>query len=209
MTHLKELILIGAGGHARSCIEVIESEAKFRIAGIVGLNEEIGKKIDGYEVIATDLELKELAKNYRYAIVAIGQIHTSEKREAFFVNAKKAGFLMATVIAPTAYVSSRSEVKDGTIIMHNVIVNSGVLIGENCIINSAALIEHDSRIEDHCHISTGVLVNGNVSIKKGSFIGSGSVIKEGISIGRKSLIGMCSSVRYDLKSNSVFYGEDK
>ena len=31
----KKLILIGAGGHALSCIDVIEAEKKFKIIGLV------------------------------------------------------------------------------------------------------------------------------------------------------------------------------
>ncbi|MBI4309254.1 MAG: acetyltransferase, partial [Candidatus Omnitrophica bacterium] len=35
----KNLILIGGGGHCKSCIDVIESENKFKIAGIVDTKE--------------------------------------------------------------------------------------------------------------------------------------------------------------------------
>ena len=30
-----EIILLGAGGHCRSCIDVVESEGRFTVAGIV------------------------------------------------------------------------------------------------------------------------------------------------------------------------------
>ena len=35
---MKKIILIGGGGHALSCIDVIESEKKFKIVGIVDGN---------------------------------------------------------------------------------------------------------------------------------------------------------------------------
>ena len=41
-----KLILIGAGGHARSCIDVIEQEGKFKITGIVGLESELGLQVN-------------------------------------------------------------------------------------------------------------------------------------------------------------------
>ena len=31
----KSLILVGGGGHAKSCIDVVESEKKFKILGIL------------------------------------------------------------------------------------------------------------------------------------------------------------------------------
>ena len=39
------IILIGGGGHCKSCIDVIESEGRFQIVGIVDLKENIGKKL--------------------------------------------------------------------------------------------------------------------------------------------------------------------
>jgi hypothetical protein len=41
----ENIILIGAGGHALSCIDVIEQENKYSIHGLVGLKDEVGKKI--------------------------------------------------------------------------------------------------------------------------------------------------------------------
>ena len=32
---MKKIILIGAGGHCKSCIDVIEEEKKFEIVGII------------------------------------------------------------------------------------------------------------------------------------------------------------------------------
>ena len=49
---MKAIIVVGAGGHARSCIEVIESEGIYKIAGLVGLKSEVGEEICGYKVIA-------------------------------------------------------------------------------------------------------------------------------------------------------------
>jgi hypothetical protein len=34
---MKSLLLIGGGGHCRTCIDVIETEGKYKIAGIVKL----------------------------------------------------------------------------------------------------------------------------------------------------------------------------
>ena len=51
---MKDIVLIGAGGHAASCIDVIESEGRFRIAGLVGVKSELHLRLCGYEVIATD-----------------------------------------------------------------------------------------------------------------------------------------------------------
>jgi UDP-3-O-[3-hydroxymyristoyl] glucosamine N-acyltransferase len=74
------------------------------------------------------------------------------------------------------------QFSDGSIIMHDVLINAQVEIGSNCIINTKALIEHDSKVGNHCHISTGAIVNGRVTIGHGTFIGSNAVVRESIQV---------------------------
>ena len=195
----KEIVLIGAGGHARACIDVIEQDGGFQIVGLVGKNEEIGSEVLGYEVLSDDSKLLELAKRIPYALITVGQIHNSENRINLFQTAANAGFTLASIRSPLAYVSPKAGIGVGTIIMHDAIVNAGAKIGNNCIINSKTLIEHDSVISDNCHISTGVIINGHVTVLSGSFIGSGSVIRNGISVGENSVGGMGSVIRRDLE----------
>ena len=55
-----KIILIGGGGHCKSCIEVIESKGDFVIAGIIDVKEKIGTSLLGYPVIGCDDDLVEL-----------------------------------------------------------------------------------------------------------------------------------------------------
>ena len=88
----KNLILIGAGGHTRSCIDVIEQEGKFKITGIVGLDSELGLQVNGYEVIATDKDLSTLVGRAQFALIALGQISSPDARVSLYQRASKAGF---------------------------------------------------------------------------------------------------------------------
>jgi sugar O-acyltransferase (sialic acid O-acetyltransferase NeuD family) len=200
-----EIILIGAGGHAASCIDVIEQQDKFQIAGLIGKKEELGRRVCGYNVFGIDDDLPELIKQYKSAHISIGQIDTN-KRNIIYSQVLELGFTMPTIISPNSYVSKHADIGNGNIIMHGVIINAGVKIGDNCIINSKALIEHDVQIQDGCHISTNSVLNGNVKIGTGAFIGSSVCIKNNISIGKYSIIGMGLSVRQDLKDKSRFTG---
>ena len=57
------LILIGAGGHAKACIDVIEQHGGYQIAGLVGRPNEMHAQHLGYAVIATDNDLATAEKN--------------------------------------------------------------------------------------------------------------------------------------------------
>lgn len=201
------LILLGAGGHAHACIEVIEQHGRYEIAGLVGMPEEVNSSRLGYSVIASDRDLSELAKAYRYALVTVGQIGSAENRMRLFRLAVELGFELPAVVSPLAYVSRHAVIGAGTIVMHGAIVNAGARLGDNCIVNTRALIEHDATIEDHCHISTGAILNGNVRLGVGSFVGSGSTIREGVALGKASVVGMGLAVRHDQPDGARFVGK--
>ena len=204
-----KIILIGAGGHAHACIDVIEQHGQYQIAGLVGMSEKMHSRHFGYSVIATDDDLPQLAKDYQYALIAVGQIQTPDHRMRLYQQATELGLQLPVIIAPSAHVSRHATIGSGTIVMHGAIVNASAKVGNNCIINTRALLEHDATVEDHCHISTGAILNGDVHIGAGSFVGSGSIIKEGVSIGKYCLVGMGFSVRHNLVDHARFVGDRK
>lgn len=203
------LILLGAGGHARACIDVVEQQGKFRIVGLVGLANELHAQCLGYPVIATNAELPQLARTYNFGLIAVGQIKSPDSRTRLYQQAVEAGFRLPTIIAPTAHVSRHATLGAGTIVMHGAIVNAGARVGDNCIINTRAVIEHDAVVEGHCHISTGAIVNGSAKVGAGSFVGSGSVIREGVSLGISCVVGMGLAVRHDQPEHTQLAGTVK
>ena len=204
-----EIILIGAGGHAHACIDVIEQHGQYQIAGLVGMLEEMHSRYFGYSVIARDDDLPQLAKEYQYALISVGQIQTPDHRMRLYQQATLLGFKLPAITAPSAHFSCHAAIGAGTIVMHGAIVNAGARVGNNCIINTRALLEHNATVQDHCHISTGAILNGDVHIGEGSFVGSGSIIKEGVSIGKYCLLGMGLSVRHNLVDRTRFVGDRK
>ncbi len=179
----KKIILMGGGGHCRSCIDVIENGNKFTIAGIVerpGTNPR--GSILGYSVIGSDNELESLKKQYDYALVTVGQTGSSIVRQRLFTRLKQSGFILPVVFSPLAYISPHAQIGEGTIIMHQAIVNAGARIGENCILNTRCLIEHDTKVGDHTHVSTGVVLNGETQIGSNSFVGSNATIVQGATL---------------------------
>ena len=183
------ILLIGGGGHCKSVIDVIEQEGRFQIAGIIDNSLDIGYKILDYEVIGKDEDLAKLREEYDYALVTVGQIKSPKIRIKLYNLLKSLDFKLPVVVSSRAYVSRFAAIDEGTIIMHDVLVNADAKIGANCIINTKALIEHDATIEKHCHISTGAIVNGGTVVKKGTFFGSNAMAKEYIEVEANSVIG--------------------
>ena len=199
---MKKIILIGAGGHAHACIDVIEQCKKYSIAGLI-VKKKLTSNVFGYTVLGTDKKLKKISKKIKHALISLGQIKTSKIRINLYKKVIEAGFELPIIISPFAYVSPRAKIGKGTIIMHGAIVNANAIIGKNCIINTHCIIEHDVIVEDHCHVSTGAILNGKVSLGRGSFIGSGSVVKEKLKIGNNCVVSANVFLRKNLSPGTT------
>lgn len=178
----QSILLVGGGGHCKSVIDVLELENKFIIAGVIDKKELIGTEVLGYKVLGCDDDLQELFQTYKYAIVTVGQIKFNALRVKLFKILKEIGYNLPVIKSPLAYVSKHSFVDEGTVLMHDSLINAGVKVGKNCIVNTKALIEHDVVIEDNCHISTAAVLNGGVLVKEGTFFGSNATSKEYVAV---------------------------
>ena len=185
---MKEVIILGCGGHAKSVIDIILSNNDWKIKGLIGKKEELNKSVLNYKVIGTDDDLEEISHYISELILGIGQIGTSRKRQEIVKDIEKYNFNFPSIKSKYSIVSLNSSIGEGTTVGHGAIINADSNIGSHCIINSSALIEHDVEINNFCHISTGAVINGNVIIGEGSFIGSGAIIREGLKIPRNSVI---------------------
>ena len=192
----KKIVLFGAGGHAVSCIDVIEEENKYKIECIFDKNPK-NKIFKNYKVIQENEKNIQsiLNKKIYNVLISIGQIKTSQIRDNLFKKLKNKGFKFPVIKSPKCIISKKASIDEGTIIFHNSVINAGAQIGKNCIINSSSLIEHGVKIGDNSHIATGAIINGDCEVANNSFVGSGSVLKQGLKLKKNSFIKMGSVVK--------------
>lgn len=191
------IVLAGAGGHARACIDVIEQEGRFAIAGLTGVAAEVGTLVLGYPVLGTDVDLPRLVREHGHALVTVGQIKTPALRMALFASLERSGADLPAIVSPRAWVSPHATIGAGTIVMHGAVVNAAAAVGRNCILNTLSLVEHDARVGDHCHISTRAALNSGVTVGDATFVGSGTTVRQGLRIGAGCVIGMGQRILAD------------
>lgn len=200
----KKLILVGGGGHCKSVIDVAES-AGFQILGILDIPINVGNKVLDYSIVGTDDQIPYYVNDAVF-VVTVGHIKDAALRIKLHQKIVDAGGILATIIASTAHVSKYAQIGEGSVIMHQAVVNADVIIGRGCIINTFANIEHDARIGDYCHISTGAMVNGNCKVGNETFFGSQSVMVNGIEITAGCVIGAGSLVRKNATQKGIYSG---
>lgn len=186
---MKALIIIGGGGHTKACIDIIDALGHYKIEGLILPDHDIEDTTLSYPVIGSDRDLKKLLNESKNVFIGVGQIKNFEPRFRLFSLAKECGSVLPTILSPRAFCSKSAAIGEGSILMHDALLNANARVGVNCIINSKALLEHDVDVGSHCHISTGAIINGGVKVGEKSFIGSGVVIKEDIKIGAEVIIG--------------------
>ncbi|MHC4699497.1 MAG: acetyltransferase [Planctomycetota bacterium] len=183
--------MLGAGGHAKSCQDIIDSFRDYSIS-LKG-RIRIGFKVNDTRKLSKG-SFKSLAMNHDGFVLGVGQIHSPKQRIKIAFQVLSAGGQFATLISPYARVSPQAKIGKGVVVMPNASINAGAEIGDYCIINTGAIIEHDARVGEFCHIATGAVVNGDCKIGKCCFIGSNAVLLNQMEICKDTTVGAGSVV---------------
>jgi sugar O-acyltransferase (sialic acid O-acetyltransferase NeuD family) len=188
------IVLIGASGHAKVVIDIIQKSKNADIAFIIDDNPSLkGASLCGYPIIGgrSELAAQNAGKDGMNVIVAIGN---NTIRQAMAVWAKNLGFSLLAAVHPSAQIGRGTLIAPGSVVMAGAVINADSIIGENVIVNTSASIDHDCRIGDGVHISPGCHICGGVTIGEGSLIGAGATIIPNIKIGRNVIVGAGSTV---------------
>jgi len=201
---MTNLILLGAGGHCKSTIEILETRQDiFCISGV--LDADSKGDLLGYPILGNDDLIEEYAKDNQF-LITVGSIKSTRIREKIVEKVISVGGKFATAISKIAIVSKRAEIGCGTVVFNNVNINSDCVIGEHCILNTSCNIEHDCKIGNFVHVSTGAMINGGCSIGSRCFIGSNSTIANSVSICDDVIIGAGSVVIKDITEPGTYVG---
>lgn len=197
---MKDLIIIGAGGYAKSVVDSLDRE-QYSLLGFI--DERLNKKEHlGYPVLAHSLSDISNPEQFTY-FIAIG---SNPKRKKWFDRIRDIGADLASVWDKTALVSPMAKIGVGCFIGKMAIVNAGVEVGDDVVVNTMALIEHGCSVGSHANISTKAVLNGDVCVGEGTFVGSGSVTIGQLSIGEWSVIGAGAVVTKSFTSGNTIAG---
>lgn len=202
-----KVIIIGAGGHARSVIDILLQNDEYDIAGCIDNCYNQKKSVEGMHqipIIGNDDMLADIHKSgIQYCFVALG---SNNLRARLFRHIVTIGYTPINAISKYAIISPTVKLGTGICIMAGAILNVNTIIEDNCIINTKCSIDHDCIIGANSHIAPGVTLSGTVKVGNNVQIGTGACVIDGITIGAGVFVGGGGVVVRDINPGMLAYG---
>lgn len=199
---MKEIIVIGGGGHAKVVISILKKLKGYKVVGYTDLKDR--GIILGEEYIGTDENT--INCDISLAAIGIGITNKIKKREKIINSYLGKGFSFPAIISPDAIVNEDVYIGTGTVVMDGAVINSGTKIDNYSIINTKSSIDHDCKIGNYVHIAPGAILCGGVQVGSNSLIGAGSTVIQYKTIAENCIIGAGSVITKDCLESGTYVG---
>jgi sugar O-acyltransferase (sialic acid O-acetyltransferase NeuD family) len=201
------IFVIGASGHAKVIIDIVERQTLWRIVGLIDTYKSPRTELMGYAVLGSEDCLPDLMERHGVggAIVAIGD-NRIRRDVALRVASIAPALDFVNAVHPSARIARDVQMGKGIAIMAGVTVNPGTRIGDFCYLNTNASVDHDNVLEPFSCVQPNAATGGNVRLGELSVLAMGVTVVQGISIGQDSIVGAGSTVLDDIPDKVVAYG---
>jgi sugar O-acyltransferase (sialic acid O-acetyltransferase NeuD family) len=132
--------------------------------------------MEGLPIIWVE-EVAQLAHSH-WAVCGLGTTH----RKRFAEQVSERGIPFATLVHPSARISSSSTLGDGTIVSVGSIIASNTRLGQHTLVNRGDLIGHHTDIGRYVSIGPGANIARSCRIGPSTCIGMGAVVIDHITI---------------------------
>ncbi len=197
---IEELLIIGAGGGSRELADVVNDinrrETRWKLIGFLDDDPaKQGTNVDGLPVMGP---LESIVRYSAQVIVGVAHWKHASARRRIVERLALPSERYATLVHPSASISSRAAIGRGTAILHNVVITSGTVVGNHVLISQNVTMAHDQIVEDFVTIAPAATITGSVRLRSGSYIGAGCTILPGVTVNEGALVGIGSVVLNDV-----------
>ncbi len=200
------VIVVGAGGHARSVIGVLR-DIGCSIKGLIADGDHSDKAFSGIDWLGTLDTARDLHNRMLDSVwvMAIGDnYHRLRIMRDIQAACQAAHF--PVVAHPSAIVAADVRIEEAVVIMPGAIVMAGGHLSACSLVNTRASLDHECSLAEGAALAPGAIAGGRVSIGRRSFIGIGATLAQGIRIGDDVVLGAGSLVLQDVPDRVVAYG---
>ena len=175
---MKDILLIGGGGHASNIIDLILNEQEeYKPIGYI--DKKKGPPLLGVPWLGDDSSIKKLRLSgveYGFPAIGFGKNTNNNFRAKIFQNLKENNYIIPNLVSKHAIIRSEVKLGEGVLVQAGSVIDTKSVIGNNVAFGFNVLVGHNSIINDHVFFAGGVILNGGVTIGVGSFLGMGSIL---------------------------------
>ncbi len=188
-----DIIILGAGGHGRVVLDIIQQARNHKPVGFLDNNKALhGRRVDGLPVLGGLERLPDLrGRGIAAATIAIGD---NGVRRAMADALEQSGFQLVNAIHPSAQLAGNVTIGKGVVVSAGALVCAHCQIGDYAILNTGCIVDHESMIGTAAHVCPGVRLAGHVTVESGAFLGIGATVIQNIRIGFEAIVGAGSVV---------------
>lgn len=168
------LVVVGAGGHGRSVLELVRLSGAHRVVAFLDDQHPPGTDIMGVPVWGASSLLDDLSTRGVAAVhVAIGNNGT---RQALSERARAAGLTLVTLTHPRAFVSPSAVLGPGSAVMALAAVGTEAVLGDGAIVNMGAVVDHHAQVGAYAHLGANATMAGGTRIGARAWLQAGSAL---------------------------------
>ena len=158
---MKNIVLIGSGGHSNSLVDLINSSKKFKIIGYFDKFQNYSSKL---KYLGDDTKISKF--KVKLAAMGIGLGLSPKKKNNLIQKYLQAGLSFPKLIHKNSYVSKSSIIEDGVQIFSGTIINANTHVKSHAVVNTGSIVEHDCFIGENTFICPGSIILGSCKIGK-------------------------------------------
>lgn len=204
---MKKIIIIGTGGHAKVIIDILISQNKYSIVGLLDDFKNVNEQIMGYPVLGGIKDFPKILDEHPITgtVVAIGD-NFSRSQIVKKIQFDCPSITFINAIHHSASIAAQVSIEEGVVIMAGVTIGPFCTIGKHCILNTHSSLDHDSEMGDFSSLAPRVVTGGNCKIGTHSAVCIGTTITHNINIGAHTVIGAGSLVLENIEPYTIAYG---
>lgn len=183
------LVIVGAGGHGRSVLELtrLANPPAYTVTAFLDDQQAPGTLVMGVPVWGPTTLLGELpTRGVQTVHIAIGHNRT---RQSLADRAQALGLALATLVHPRACVSPSASLGAGSAVMALAVIGTEATLGACSIVNVAAVVDHHAQVGDGGHLGANATMAGGTAIGARAWLQAGAALGYGVRLADDSVVG--------------------
>ncbi len=183
------VILVGAGGHARVVADCIR-------AGGGTVAAYVDRRVAAWLDAARYDSDEAVPADGQPVAMGLGGVRPEvlARRLALLEAYLQRGFDAPALRHPRSWTGEDVSMAEGAMVLAGALIQPGVVLARGVIVNTGAIVEHETHIGTGTHVAPGAVVLGECRIGANCLIGAGAVLLPGTGIEDGTLVS--AATRY-------------